>query len=130
MRYYQSHSAFQYSLTKQISMAYSVRLYGSLIWVGTTYMHNGINRPRFLYPTKIRIYKNAIIIKPSSSFSVHLSSSTITPAEYVHTSRADNMLRMWVKLMRWCVLCGCVLKREHSGDGCELASTMCKYDLR
>ena len=27
-----------------------------------------------------------------------------------------------------CVVC--VLQRGHSGDGCELASTLCKYDLR
>ena len=24
----------------------------------------------------------------------------------------------------------CVLQRGHSGDGCDLASTLCKYDLR
>ena len=24
----------------------------------------------------------------------------------------------------------CVLQREHSGDGCDLASTLCKYDFR
>ena len=24
----------------------------------------------------------------------------------------------------------CVLQRGHSADGCELASTLCKYDLR
>ena len=36
----------------------------------------------------------------------------------------------------WCV-CGCnwrdgvwMLQRGHSGDGCVLASTLCKYDLR
>ena len=23
----------------------------------------------------------------------------------------------------------CVLQRGHSGDGCDLASTLCKYDL-
>ena len=34
----------------------------------------------------------------------------------------------------WCV-CGCsrrdvcVLQKEHSGDGCDLASTLCMYDL-
>ena len=28
------------------------------------------------------------------------------------------------------MLCGDVLQREYSGDGCELASTFCKYDLR
>ena len=24
----------------------------------------------------------------------------------------------------------CVLQRVHSGDGCDLASTLCTYDLR
>ena len=28
------------------------------------------------------------------------------------------------------MLCGCVLQKGHSGDGCELAPTLCKYDLR
>ena len=26
--------------------------------------------------------------------------------------------------------CMCVLQRGHSGDGCDLASTLFKYDLR
>ena len=26
--------------------------------------------------------------------------------------------------------CVCMLQRGHSGDGCVLASTLCKYDLR
>ena len=26
--------------------------------------------------------------------------------------------------------CVCVLQRGHSGYGCDLASTLCKYDLR
>ena len=39
------------------------------------------------------------------------------------------MVRMWVKLKR-CVLCGWMLQRGHSGYGCVLASTLCKYDLR
>ena len=37
---------------------------------------------------------------------------------------------MWVQLKRWCVSCVWVLQRGHSGDGCDLASTLCKYDLR
>ena len=28
------------------------------------------------------------------------------------------------------MVCVWVLQREHSGDGCDLASTLCKYDLR
>ena len=29
-----------------------------------------------------------------------------------------------------CRVCVCVLQRGHSGDGYDLASTLCKYDLR
>ena len=35
------------------------------------------------------------------------------------------MVHMWVQLNRWCVL-----QRGHSGDGCDLASTLVMYDLR
>ena len=28
------------------------------------------------------------------------------------------------------MLCVSVLQRRHSGDGCDLASTLCKYNLR
>ena len=28
-----------------------------------------------------------------------------------------------------CVVCLCVLQSKHSGDGCNLPSTLCKYDL-
>ena len=52
----------------------------------------------------------------------------MTPAGSVHKSR--GVLRMWVKLKRWCVSCVWVLQRGHSRDGCDLASTLCKYDLR
>ena len=50
----------------------------------------------------------------------------------VHKSRGvDDVMRMLVKLKR-CVLCMCMrmLQRGHYGDGCVLASTLCKYDLR
>ena len=47
----------------------------------------------------------------------------------VHKSRGDNVVGMWVQSKR-CVSCVCVLQRGHSGDGCGLASTLCKYDLR
>ena len=40
------------------------------------------------------------------------------------------MVRMRVHLKRLCVLCMCVIQRGHSGDGCDLLSTLCKYDLR
>ena len=29
-----------------------------------------------------------------------------------------------------CVSCVWVLQRGHSGDGCDLASILCRYDLR
>ena len=28
------------------------------------------------------------------------------------------------------MMCVCVLQMGHGGDGCDLASTLCKYDLR
>ena len=37
------------------------------------------------------------------------------------------MVRMWVQLKILCVSC---VWRGNSGDGCVLASTLCKYDLR
>ena len=54
---------------------------------------------------------------PPASVSLHLASSSITPAGSVHKS----------KMM--CVVCVDV-KEGHSGDGCVLTSTLCKYDLR
>ena len=62
--------------------------------------------------------------------SLHLASNSITPSGSVHKSRGDSVVRMWVPLKRWCVSCVGVLQRGHSGDGCDLASTLCKYDLR
>ena len=38
------------------------------------------------------------------------------------------MVRMWMQLKRCCV-CECY-NRGHRGDGCDLASTLCTYDLR
>ena len=48
---------------------------------------------------------------------------SITSAGSAHKS----VVRMWVQLKRWCVSCVWMLQ---SGDGCVLASTSCKYDLR
>ena len=39
-------------------------------------------------------------------------------------------VHMWVQLKRWCVSCVWALQRGHSGDGCDLALTLCTYDLR
>ena len=52
------------------------------------------------------------------------------PAGSVHKSSGDSVVRIWVQLKRWCVSCVGVLQRGNSGDGCDLASTLCKYDLR
>ena len=67
---------------------------------------------------------------PPASLSLHLASSSITQAGSVHKFRGDSVVRMWVQLKRWCVLCVWVLQRGHIGDGCDFASTLCKYDLR
>ena len=37
---------------------------------------------------------------PPASFSVHLASSAVPPAGSVHTSRGDNVVRMWVQFKR------------------------------
>ena len=58
---------------------------------------------------------------------LHLASNSITPIGSVPKSRGDNVVRMWVKLKRWCVSCVWVSQRGHSDD---LASTLCKLDLR
>ena len=50
----------------------------------------------------------------------------MTPPGSVHKSRGDIVVRMWVQLKR----CVWMLQRGHSGDGCVLASTLCKYALR
>ena len=39
-------------------------------------------------------------------------------------------MRMSVQLKRWCVSCTWVLQRGNSGDGCVLALTLSKYNLR
>ena len=66
---------------------------------------------------------------PPASISLHLASNSITTVGSVQKSRGDSVVRMWVQLKRWCVSCVWVLQRGHSGDGCDLASTLCKYDL-
>ena len=47
-----------------------------------------------------------------------------------HSSGVCPTMRMWVQLKRLCLLCVCVLQIGKSGDGCDMASTLCKYDLR
>ena len=37
---------------------------------------------------------------PPASLSLHLTSSSITPAGSVHKSRGDSVVRMWVQLKR------------------------------
>ena len=50
------------------------------------------------------------------------ASNSITPVVYVRKSRGDSVVCMWAQLKRWGV--------GNSDDGCALASTLCKYDLR
>ena len=64
---------------------------------------------------------------PPVSLFLHLASSSITPTGSVHKSRGDSVVHMWVQLKRWYVSCVGMLQIGHSDD---LASTLCKYDLR
>ena len=69
---------------------------------------------------------------PPVSISLYLASSSITPAGSVHKSRGDNVVRnAYVDEVEeiMCVVCVSVTE-GHIGDGCDLASTLCKYDLR
>ena len=58
------------------------------------------------------------------SFSTHLASSAVTPVGSVHKSRRD-----YVDAVEEMMCVVCVLQRGHSGDECDFASTLCKYDL-
>ena len=68
---------------------------------------------------------------PPASFSVHLASSAVTPAGSVHKSQG-RQCGAYVGAVEemMCFVCVWMLQRGHSGDGCVLASTLCKYDLR
>ena len=44
---------------------------------------------------------------PPASISLQLASNSITPAGSVRKSRGDIVVRMWVRLNRWCVSCVC-----------------------
>ena len=69
-----------------------------------------------------RFWSTSQFISPSGQ-QLHHSSGAF------HKSRSDSVVRMWVQLKRWCLSCVWVLQRGHSCDGCDLASTLCKYDL-
>ena len=43
---------------------------------------------------------------PPARFTVHLASSAVTPAGYVHKYRGNNVVRIWVQLKEMmCVVC-------------------------
>ena len=44
---------------------------------------------------------------PPASFSVHMASSAVTPVGFVHKSRGDNVVRMWMQLKRLCCVYEC-----------------------
>ena len=67
------------------------------------------------------------MLRSTSQFLRPSASSFVTPAGSVHKSRGDNVVHMWVQLKTLCVW---VLQSGHSGDGCDLSSTLCMYDLR
>ena len=70
---------------------------------------------------------------PPANLSIHLA---IIPAGPVDKSRGDSVVRMWVQLTTLEIVCVGVAEGHsgaaegHSGAGCDLVSTLCKYDLR
>ena len=63
------------------------------------------------------------------SLSLHLTCSSIIPAESVHKSRGDNVVRMCSQRDDLCRVCGCYRECLVVNEF-DLASTVCKYDLR
>ena len=75
--------------------------YASSIWLLVLYTHS-------LDPCLWRESDHPVY-GPPASISLHLASSYITPGGYVHKSRGDSVVRMWVQLKRCCVFCVRVL---------------------
>ena len=73
-----------------------------------------------------------LVFGQPASISLQLASSSTTPAGSVHKSRGDHLFNGTHIRTTLCAVCMrvCVLQMGHSGDGCDLASTLCKYDLR
>ena len=68
---------------------------------------------------------------PPSSFSVHLASSSVTSGgvcPQIQGWQRGTFAGAVEEMM--CVVCVCVLQRGNCGEGYDLASTLCKYDLR
>ena len=63
---------------------------------------------------------------PPASFSVHLASHSGRVCPQIQGRQCGAYVGAVEEMMRVV----CVLQRGHSGDGCVLASTLCKYDLR
>ena len=103
---------------------------GSTHWP-TTPAHNDGRKPAM--HTRVIMLINWTDLPACGSpaiFSVHLASSAVTTAGSIPKSMGDNVVRIWMQLKRWCVSCVWVLQRGHSGDICDLVSTLCAYDLR
>ena len=63
---------------------------------------------------------------PPASFSVHLASSVVIPAGL----STDPGVTIWCECGIEEMMCVWMLQRGNSGDGCVLALTLRKYDLR
>ena len=68
---------------------------------------------------------------PPASFSVHLTSSAVTLRRGLSTNQGVTMWCVCGRSCRddVCRVCECY-RGGISGDECDLASTLCKYDLR
>ena len=64
------------------------------------HLHAEVNVLKVEEYSEVYIESDVPACGPPASFSVHLASSAVTPAESVHKSRGDNVVRMWVQLKR------------------------------
>ena len=67
---------------------------------------------------------------PPANISVHLASRAVTSAGSGHKSRGDNMVRMWLAFEEMMCVVYVSVTKGHSGDGCDLAPNLGKYDMR
>ena len=101
-------------------------IYGYGVFNNYTLYPTGEIRPEPIKCIGVRcspLLSTSQLLRPSDQQCSHSGGS-------VYKYRGDNGVRMWVQLKRWCVSCVWMLHMGHSGDGCVLASTLCKCDLR
>ena len=97
-----------YLQNRLINNSHCSNKYNKLLYMcgGGGYCELLVNFADFLFIVHaILLFQVHPDVGPPASLSLHMASSSITPAGYVLKSRGDSVVRMWVQLKRWCVSC-------------------------